>query len=229
VAPERLDTLRLAAPAESWCDQTPAVARDSLQALMTRSRSDVGVAVAGYAVAETDVRVEISKQYPDFSLGPGLFFDHGVNKWTVLFGIPSIPLHRNRGPIAEAEARRAAAAGHLESVQDSALAQVDAGLERCRLSGVALEAADSLAASVELRAARARAAYQRGETSLLELAFLDLARTRAARTHHLAEQQRREAGTRLEEAVGVWLTHPPARWPDVTRSPRPQPQETTQP
>jgi len=220
VLPNRLDTLRLVAPGGSWCDAAGELAHDSLQALTVHSRPEVGRAMANYGVAEADVRVEISKQYPDLTLGPGLFFDHGINKWTVLFSIPSIPLHRNRGPIAEAEARRSAAAAQVIAVQDSALAEVEAGLDRCKVTGALLAAADSLLASVEQRIGRAEAAYERGETSRLELLFLELARTRAKKTRHAAEQQRREAGTRLEEAAGVWRSEPPPRWPDLTHSPR---------
>jgi len=220
VVPGQLDTLKVAPPGESWCTAASALPRDSLQSLVVRSRPEVGVALAAYSVTEADVRLQIANQYPDITLGPGLFFDHGINKWTVLFALPTIPFHRNRGPIAEAEARRGVAAAQVAVVQDSALADLDTGLERCAVSSALRASADSLFDLIRERADRAQAAYDRGETSRLELAFLDLARVRAERTRHAADQQRREAGTLLEQAAGVWRSDPPARWPNPANEPR---------
>ncbi len=223
VVPAQLDTLKVMPPQGSWCTVAATLPRDSLQSLVVRSRPEVGVALAGYSVAEADVRVEIARQYPDITLGPGLFFDHGINKWTVLFALPTIPFHRNRGPIAESEARRGVAAAQVAVVQDSALADLDVGLERCSVTTALQASADSLFALIQERADRAQAAYDRGETSRLELAFLDLARVRAERTRHAADQQRREAGTLLEAAAGVWRSDPPSRWPNPANEPRGNP------
>jgi CRISPR system Cascade subunit CasA len=90
------------------------------------SRRDVLRAVADYDIAEQALRTEVATQYPALSVGPGYFYDHGVNKlpWDLSLALP--PWDLNRRAIAQAEAARADAGKSLEAAQASALAEVDA-------------------------------------------------------------------------------------------------------
>jgi outer membrane protein TolC len=74
------------------------------------SRADLLAALAEYAAAETALRLEIAKQYPDLHLGTGYQFDQGENKWALGLTAEIPVLNRNQGPIAEASAKRAEAA-----------------------------------------------------------------------------------------------------------------------
>jgi outer membrane protein, heavy metal efflux system len=205
----------------SGCRDLGALPRDSIQTLAVQSRWNVGLALAEYQVSEADLRVEIAGQYPDLNLSPGLRFDHGISRWLIGFALPSLPLNGNRGPIAEAEARRVASAVRVAEVQESVLADLGAARSGCVGARAGLAAADSLAAAIEGRTEVARGAYERGEMSRTEVAFIELAKIRAIRARHAAEQRYMAAGMALEGAAGVWLTDPSFHWPDPTIPPRP--------
>lgn len=151
-------------------------ARDSLLAVALERRWDLREVLATYDEAEAEVRLEVSRSWPDLELGPGLFFDHGVGKWTLAFGLPDLVLHNQRGPIAVAEAARAVQAARVREAQAAVLAEVEAALEACRAVVEERQALD-LGAS-ESRVAALDSAWQRGDIGRLEVA---LARAEAAR------------------------------------------------
>jgi len=186
---------------------------DSLHALALRRRPEVGRALAEYAVAEGDLRVAVAGSYPDLSLGPGYTWDQGIGRWSLLFGLPRLPLNGNRGPIAEAVARRREAAARFAERQQAVLADVSSAMAGCRVAGADAAGADSLRRATERRAELARAAYERGEIGAIELEPAELAETRALRDLHSAEQRLASAALALETATGAW---PPGtvQWPD---------------
>ena len=89
------------------------------------SRRDVLGAVADYDQAETALRLEIAKQYPDVHLDPGYTWERGVTKWPFTVSLVLPPYDLNRAGIKTAQARRAEAARKLEMVQAGVLAGVD--------------------------------------------------------------------------------------------------------
>ena len=88
-------------------------------------RADILAALATYAAAEANLRLEIAKQYPDFHLNPGYSLDASENKWALGFGLTLPLLNRNQGPINQAEAQRAQAEAAFHAVQAQALADFD--------------------------------------------------------------------------------------------------------
>ncbi len=88
-------------------------------------RADVIESLANYASAEAALRLEVSKQYPDIHLNPGYQLDAGENKWTLGIGLTLPILNQNKGPIGEAEAKRAEAAAKFNAVQAKVLADCD--------------------------------------------------------------------------------------------------------
>jgi CRISPR system Cascade subunit CasA len=92
------------------------------------ARADVLSAVAAYDLAETDLRGEVAKQWPELHIGPGYTWERGLVKlpFTVGLALPTFDL--NRGAIAAAEARRAEAGIHLEAVIGRAQAAIDGAL-----------------------------------------------------------------------------------------------------
>jgi outer membrane protein TolC len=96
------------------------------QALL--SRSDLERAVADYQAREIELEQQVRLQYPQFSIGPGYMWDHGVRKATLGLSF-SLPLFSgNRGPIAEAEARRSSAGEHLLGVQGQIFNEIDVAM-----------------------------------------------------------------------------------------------------
>ncbi len=130
IAGAELDRVPLAETPLHGCPEP--LVHDSLQEAALQSRRALRVVLADYQVAEAEVRLEVAHSWPDLQLGPGLFFDHGVGKWTVGFGLPSLPLNRNRGPIAEAEARREVAANRIAELPGAGAGRDGAGGGRLR-------------------------------------------------------------------------------------------------
>jgi len=212
-----LDSVALAADSASGCGVLQSAGRDSLAGLALTRRPEIGAALAEYAVAEADVRLEVSKQYPDLDLGPGFIWDQGVQRWTLALALPNLFGFRNRAAIREAEAARTAAAARVGEVQDELLADVELAAGRCRGAILERAAADSLVTAAERAAALAHGAFQRGETSRLEPSLADLTVVRAERGRAAAEARVRAAGQALEAAAGIWAASGTDRWPDPSQ------------
>lgn len=214
-----VDSLRLRPEPQTGCATLDSVPSDTLQALALRHRYDLGAALADYAVTEGDLRLALAQQYPDLTIGPGISWDQGIVRWLLSVGVPAIPVARNRGPIAEAVARRAAQAARAVSVQDSVLAGLDSSFAACREAGRSLMTADSLVAAAHRQVDLTNAAYQRGEIGQVELALAQLALVSAGRVHVIATGRRARAGMALETAVGMWLGGPVVQWLGVPAAP----------
>lgn len=193
-----LDRTVLAIEAVERCGEVP---RDSLQRLSLESRPALRRVLVDYQVAESEVRVEVANSWPDLQLGPGLFFDHGVGKWTIGFGLPSLPLHGNRGPIGEAEARRAVAAARVQETQEQILGEVEQAIAGCAAAMTESQALDD--AGVRRRLQLVEAAYLRGEAGQLELGLARLEVARAERQVTAAQGRAALAWLALEQAIGL--------------------------
>jgi len=91
-------------------------------------RNDVLRALVDYDLAETALRLEVAKQYPEIRLSPGYNYDHGVTKLPFSLSLVLPPADLNRHAIDQAEAARAAAGKSVETLQANALASVDAAI-----------------------------------------------------------------------------------------------------
>ena len=80
------------------------------------SRADFGVAIGEYAMAETGLKLAVARQYPQLTLGPGYYWDHGIAKFPLDVGF-TLPVNRNRGEIAEARAARELAGKRMLALQ----------------------------------------------------------------------------------------------------------------
>jgi len=89
------------------------------------SRADLLAALADYAAAQAVLRLEVAKQFPDVRLGPGYEYDQSENKWSLGFSIELPVFNRNRGPIAEADAKRREAAARVFALQTNIVAEIE--------------------------------------------------------------------------------------------------------
>lgn len=109
------------------------------------NRTDLQIALAEYEVTQSALQLEISRQYPDVSLGLGYSFDQGSNKYSMTPSGISLPLfNHNEGPIAEAEARRQEAALHVEAIQEQAINETDKALQHYHSAVDRLTLADDI-------------------------------------------------------------------------------------
>jgi cobalt-zinc-cadmium efflux system outer membrane protein len=164
------------------------------QALL--SRTDVLATLSTYAATQEALQLEIAKQYPDIHLGPAYEYDQGDDKWTLGIGLTLPILSRNRGPIAEAEAKREEAAATFNALQARVLSEIDQALAGYRGARRLQSDAEEIVANLGREEKTARSIFDLGEISRSDLVALQLqlGATSLARL---------EAVTRARQALGV--------------------------
>jgi cobalt-zinc-cadmium efflux system outer membrane protein len=181
------------------------------------NRSDILGALAEYEATQAALQLEIRKQYPDISLGPGYQLDQTDSKWTLGLSL-SLPIfNRNRGPIAEAEARREEAAAHFLALQSRVLADLEGAVAAADSAIEQVTAADQLIDQLTHQQRSAEAAYRVGEISRLELLGRRAEMVTIALTRLQALVAAQQAIGALEDAmqspidVSEWVLEQPQR------------------
>ena len=169
------------------------------QALL--NRPDILGALEAYGASQSALQLEIARQYPDLHLGPGYQMDQSDHKWTLgLSGV--LPLFsRNKGPIAEAEARRSQAAAHFTTVQAHAIGEIDRALAAYRAALEKVTATETLIAELQKQERSTKATFDAGEISKLDVNVtqLQLAVIQMARLDALVKAH--QALGKLEDAI----------------------------
>jgi outer membrane protein TolC len=214
VPPAALRDVRIEVTPLHGCVWADSAGVDSLLGLAALRRVEVSRALGEYALAESEVRLQVARQRPDLELGPGYIFDQGIHRWALGFALPALLGFRNRAPIEEAEVARAAAAARVSEVQDATLAEAGEAIESCRAAEAERIVADSVGAAAAELVTIARGRYERGETGRLEQAREELTAARAGAAQRAAHRRLREAGLAVEAAVGEWRGAAAGAWPD---------------
>lgn len=179
-------------------EQLPELKQGKQRALT--QRADLLALLAEYASAECALRSEVAKQYPDVNIGPGYDYNSGQNRWQLAFNSP-VPFNLNRGPIAEAEARRCTAEKRF-------LAQQAAIEGELNVATAAYQAAKSKVVTAGLLAKEALAASQAtksmvraGAVSALELPLREIEASTANVALQAARIEAQTAAGALEDAM----------------------------
>ena len=218
-----LDTARLSFDAFRRPD--PAIPAGEVRRHAVLNRPDILAALSEYAASQSALQLEVAKQYPDIRLGPNYQLDQTDSKWTLGLAFDLPILSRNRGPIAEAAAKRQESAARFLALQSQVIGELDAAVEDCRAALFKAQAADDLLAHLARQEAAARAKRGAGEISTLELLGVQLELNMSAQARLEALVQGQEAVGRLENAaqspldVKDWLTTKagPASGPEKER------------
>lgn len=184
------------------------------QALL--NRADILGALAEYAASQSALQLEIAKQYPDINIGPGYQLDQTDSKWTLSLTLTLPIFSRNKGPIAEADARRAESAARFTALQASVIGEIEAAVTACRSALQNSVAAEALLSNLKKQEKSAQDLYEAGEISRLELGGIRLELTAGALSWLEALTKTQEAFGRLEDAMQspfefsdkAWLTPP---------------------
>jgi outer membrane protein TolC len=185
------------------------------QALL--NRADVLGLLAEYAASQAALQLEVAKQYPDIHLGPGYEMDQSDNKWTLGISAPLPLFNRNRGPIAQAEARRTQAAARFMAGQAHALAEIERALAAYRGAVEKAATTETMMKELERQERAARQLFEAGEISKLELGLIQLLLAASHRARLDALVSVHEALGLLEDAVqrpadiAGWVTTTPPR------------------
>ncbi len=197
---------------ESFRRPDPAFPAGEVRRHAVINRADILAALSEYAASQSALQLEIAKQYPDIRLGPGYQLDQTDSKWTIGLAIDLPILNRNRGPIAEAEARRTESAARFMALQSQVIGELDAAVEDCRSALLKALAADDILANLTRQEAAARTRREVGEISKLELLGVQIELNASAQARLDALIQAQEAVGRLENAaqspldVRDWIT-----------------------
>ena len=169
-------------------------------------RPDVLASLADYGAAEAALRSEIAKQYPDLSLGPAYEFDQNQSRWTLGVSLTLPVFNHNEGPIAEAEAKRSAAAAKFAAVQAQVSGELDRALASYRGARDKLRVASEVARSSEEQRLSAERMLQGGEGDRLSLLAAQVESDAAILGRLEVLIETREALAALEDASRTPLT-----------------------
>jgi outer membrane protein TolC len=161
-----------------------------------RGRSDVLGALSDYAAAESELRLQIAKQYPDIHFSPGYQYDQGDNKWTLGIVLELPLLNQNQGPIAEARAHRNVSAARFTEVQAKVIGEIDHASASYRAAREQLTTADALLAAARQQQQSAEAQFRTGAADPLD-------RLTAEFELGVAALARLNAQTALQQSLGA--------------------------
>jgi outer membrane protein, heavy metal efflux system len=169
------------------------------QALLRRP--DILAALATYEAAQSNLQLEIAKQYPDLHLGPGYHFDDAKDKWTFGISLTLPVLNQNQGPIAEARARRQEAAARFTALQARVIADLDRSLAGYLETLRKLKTTGDLLTAAQAQELAAQRGLQAGETERLALLSAQLVLNKAALARLQAFHQAQQALGFVEDAT----------------------------
>jgi outer membrane protein TolC len=187
----------------------PADAPAALTALAARGvalreRADIRGALANYAAAEADLRLQLAKQYPDLHLGPGYAWNTGSagdNQWSLGLTLELPLLDQNQGPIAEAEAQRKLAAAKFLALQAQVEGQIDRALAAVKVAREQLQTSAKLSAAEQRQEQSVEDQFQAGAGDRVDLLNARLEAASAAITALDNEERMESAVGALEDAL----------------------------
>ncbi len=165
-------------------------------------RADIRRSLLEYAASEAALQLEIAKQRPDIQLSPGYNFDEGHHKITFGPGFDIPVFNRNKGPIAEAEARRAEAEARFNALQAQAIGEMETALAAYKGARTELNDADRTFSTIaKTRVAAMEKAMAAGEEDRLSVANVRIEGAVTARARLEAERRLQHALGLLDDAV----------------------------
>ena len=168
-------------------------------------RSDLLAALADYKASEAALRLEIAKQYPDIHLGPGYELDQTDNKWTLGLSIDLPVLNQNKGPIAQAEAKRKTAAAKFEAKQAAVFGEIEAAIAAYRAAQAKAATAAQLADEATHASDTTKRMVEAGELGPLELVRRRIEASASTLSRLESRIQAQEAIGQLEAALQLPL------------------------
>jgi outer membrane protein TolC len=204
---QALDGLRIAWP--EWGD--PPLVDESRereareQAL--RSRADLAAAIGDYQAAETKLQLAVARQYPQFTLSPGYYWDHGIAKFPLDVGF-TLPLNRNRGEIAEALAGRELAGQRMLALQAEIYGEVAAAERKEHIARESSDAAERRLTETLRQSQQMDLALRLGATDVHDQVGAQIIATQAEMEALLMRAQLQIARNNLEDVLRAPLSGP---------------------
>jgi outer membrane protein, heavy metal efflux system len=205
--PQALDGVTFAWP--DWGEPPPVdedrrrEARE--QALL--SRADLGQAMATYAAAEAKLQLSVARQYPQFVLSPGYYWDHGIAKFPFDVGF-TLPLNRNKGEIAEAHAGRELAGQRMLAVQAEIYGAIVAAERAEHIARASADAAERQLEAMRHQKQTADLSVSVGEADAEDQVVAEILAMRAELEVVQMRSQLQSARNNLEDVLHAPLSGP---------------------
>lgn len=172
---------------------------NSRRLALTR-RADLMALLSDYAAAEAALKLELARQYPDVNVMPGYDYNSGQNRWHLGLNV-QLPLNQNRGPIAEAEARRTTAEKRFLKQQAAVQGELDIALAAYHASRAKAATAAQLAQEADAASETTKKMVEAGNVSALELTRRRIEASAAKVALMAATLEAQTAAGALEDAM----------------------------
>ena len=159
-------------------------------------RADLLAALADYAAADAELRLQVAKQYPDVHLNPGYQLDQTDNKWSLGLSIELPIINQNRGQIAQATARRKTVGEKFQAKQAAVFGEIETALAAFRAARAKAATAATLAEESAKASDTTKRMVDAGELVPLEF-------TRRKIESSAANLSRLEARIQAQQAAGA--------------------------
>lgn len=174
---------------------------DDIQATALLNRLDIRIALLRYAAAESKLKLEIAKQYPDITISPGYAYEFGDRIWSLgLSGLLTL-LNKNKIGITEATQLREIEAAQFEALQTKVISEANVAKAELMQARQAVESQHQLLLQQQKNTERMQRRMTIGEIDRLELAFAKLENIAAEKNVALMDFQLDTALNQLENAL----------------------------
>jgi len=180
---------------------TENLSADNIRRTGLLNRLDIRSALARYAAAEANLRLEIARQHQDITLGPGYLWDQGDVQWSLGLSTLLNLMNKNEGPIAEARAARELQASQFNALQTHIIGELEQSLINHLAAMERTAKAQQLLAAQQQRTAQTERQFEAGHVDRLELAQTRLETLSAEQGLLDAQTHAQRALNTLEDAV----------------------------
>lgn len=172
-----------------------------LQASTLLNRLDIRIALEKYAAAETQLKLEIAKQYPDISISPGYAYEFGDRIWSLGLSSLLTLLNKNKGAIAQATALREVEAAQFMALQNKVISEANVANAQVEQAKLALDNQQVLLKLQQANSQRMSSQYSAGEIDRLAFTFVKLEDNAAEKNLALSYSQLITALNNLENSM----------------------------
>jgi outer membrane protein TolC len=178
VPPETLDSLPFAWPDWGAPPQLNVAQRDAARERALLSRSDLQAAIGEYSIAEARFELAVKRQFPQLTVGPGYYWDHGIGKFPLDIGF-TLPMDGNKGEIAESRAAREMAGKHMLALQADIFEEIAAAERAEHLARTSTDTAERRLENARRQAAQSELSVHLGESNVMEQVAAEILAIRA--------------------------------------------------